>query len=500
MATLKRPEFKAHYDNFINGKWTAPVQGKYFDNISPIDGKMFTKVAHSTKEDLELAVNAADKAFESWSKTSATERSLIINKIADRIEANLEYLAIVETIDNGKPVRETINADIPLAIDHFRYFAGVIRAEEGSVVELDNQTVSMIVYEPIGVVAQIIPWNFPILMAVWKLAPALAAGCCVVLKPAESTPTSILVLMELIGDLIPNGVVNVVNGFGAELGRSLVTNPKVSKAAFTGSTATGRLVMQYATENIIPVTLELGGKSPNIFFPSVMDDDDEFLDKAIEGAVLFAFNQGEVCTCPSRILVHESIYEKFMQRVIERTNAIKKGNPLDPDVMMGAQASKIQKDKILSYLKLGKEEGAELLAGGEVENLGGELSEGYYIQPTIFKGHNKMRIFQEEIFGPVVSVTTFKTTEEAIELANDTFYGLGAGVWTRDAHELYQVPRAIKAGRVWVNCYHAYPAGAPFGGYKQSGIGRENHKMMLGHYRQVKNMLISYNKNKLGFF
>jgi aldehyde dehydrogenase len=500
MATLKRPEFKAHYDNFIDGKWTAPVLGRYFDNISPVDGKVFTKVAHSSKEDLELAVNAAHNAFATWSRTSATERSIILNKIADRLEANLEYLAIVETIDNGKAVRESLNADLPLAIDHFRYFAGVIRAEEGSVVELNESTVSMIVYEPIGVVAQIIPWNFPILMAVWKLAPALASGCCVVLKPAESTPTSILVLMELIADLIPNGVINIINGFGAELGRALVTNPKVAKAAFTGSTATGRLVMQYATENIIPVTLELGGKSPNIFFPSVMDKDDEFLDKAVEGAVLFALNQGEVCTCPSRILVHESIYEKFMQRVVERTNSIKIGNPLDTDVMMGAQASRIQKEKIISYLKLGKEEGAEILAGGDVQNLEGELSEGYYIQPTIFKGHNKMRIFQEEIFGPVVSVTTFKTTEEAIEIANDTLYGLGAGVWTRDAHELYQVPRAIKAGRVWVNCFHDYPAGAPFGGYKQSGIGRENHKMMLGHYRQEKNMLISYSKNKLGFF
>jgi aldehyde dehydrogenase len=500
MATLKRPAFKAHYENFIDGKWTAPVHGRYFDNISPTDGKVFTKVAHSSKEDLELAVDAAHRAFATWSKTSATERSIILNKIADRLEANLEYLAIVETIDNGKAVRETLNADLPLAIDHFRYFASVIRAEEGSVVELNEHTVSMIVFEPIGVVAQIIPWNFPILMAVWKLAPALASGCCVVLKPAESTPTSILILMELIADLVPNGVINVVNGFGAELGRELVTNPKVAKAAFTGSTATGRLVMQYATENIIPVTLELGGKSPNVFFPSVMDSDDEFLDKAIEGAVLFALNQGEVCTCPSRILVHESIADEFLKRVVERTNAIKMGNPLDTDVMMGAQASVIQMDKIISYLKLGKEEGAEVLAGGDVQNLGGELSEGYYIQPTIFKGHNKMRIFQEEIFGPVVSVTTFKTTEEAIEIANDTLYGLGAGVWTRDAHELYQVPRAIQAGRVWVNCYHDYPAGAPFGGYKQSGIGRENHKMMLSHYRQEKNMLINYNKNKLGFF
>lgn len=499
MSTNK-PQFKEKYDNYINGKWTAPVQGKYFDNISPIDGKVFTKAAHSTVEDLNLAVDAAHEAFKTWGKTSATERSIILNKIADRIEENLQYIAAVETIDNGKAIRETLNADIPLAIDHFRYFAGVIRAEEGSHTELDQDTVSLIVHEPIGVVAQIIPWNFPILMAVWKLAPALAAGCTVVLKPAESTPTSIMVLMELIEDLVPAGVINIVNGFGAELGRALVTNPKVNKAAFTGSTATGRLVMQYATENIIPVTLELGGKSPNIFFNSVMDEDDAFLDKAIEGAVLFAFNQGEICTCPSRLLIQEDIYDKFIAKVIARVEAIKVGNPLDGTVMMGAQASKIQFEKISSYLKLGKEEGAEVLTGGEPNHLEGDLAGGYYIKPTLFKGHNKMRIFQEEIFGPVLAVTTFKTVEEAIEIANDTLYGLGAGVWTRDAHELYQVPRAIQAGRVWVNQYHAYPAGAPFGGYKQSGIGRENHKMMLGHYRQSKNMLISYNKNKLGFF
>jgi aldehyde dehydrogenase len=497
---VARPELKTHYDNFINGKWTAPSTGQYFEVISPIDGKVMSKAAHSGKMDVEMAVNAAHEAFKSWSLTSATERSIILNKIADRMEANLPYLAAVETMDNGKAVRETMAADMPLAIDHFRYFAGVIRAEEGSITELDKDTVSIIVNEPLGVIAQIIPWNFPILMAVWKLAPALAAGNCVVLKPAESTPISILVLMELIEDLIPAGVINIVNGFGAELGRTLVTNPKVSKAAFTGSTTTGRLVMQYATENIIPVTLELGGKSPNIILPSVMEADDAFLDKAIEGVVLFALNQGEVCTCPSRLLVHESIYDAFIERVLERVAAIKMGNPLDPTVMMGAQASQIQKDKILSYIKLGKEEGATLLCGGEVNHLGGDLEGGYYIQPTLFKGHNKMRIFQEEIFGPVLAVTTFKTTEEAIEIANDTLYGLGAGVWTRDAHELYQVPRAIKAGRVWVNQYHAYPAGAPFGGYKQSGIGRENHKMMLGHYRQTKNMLISYNKNKLGFF
>jgi aldehyde dehydrogenase len=500
MSAIKRPSFKEHYDNYIGGKFVAPVQGKYFDNISPLDGKAFTKAAHSTKEDLDLAVDAAAKAFETWSKTSATERSIILNKIADRMEENLEYISAVETIDNGKAVRETLNADIPLAIDHFRYFAGVIRAEEGSLSELDANTVSLIVNEPIGVVAQIIPWNFPILMAVWKLAPALAAGCTVVLKPAESTPTSILVLMELIGDLIPDGVINVVNGFGSELGRALVTNPKVAKAAFTGSTATGRMVMQYATENIIPVTLELGGKSPNVFFNSVMDHDDAYLDKAIEGAVLFALNQGEICTCPSRILVQEDIADKFLERVVERVNQIKVGDPLDPTVMMGAQASKIQYDKIMSYIKLGQEEGAELLAGGEANQVGSGFEEGYYIKPTVFKGHNKMRIFQEEIFGPVVSVTTFKDEKEAIEIANDTIYGLGAGVWTRDAHQLYMVPRAIQAGRVWVNQYHSYPAGAPFGGYKQSGIGRENHKMMLDYYRQTKNMLISYSKEKLGFF
>lgn len=499
-TTLAWPKFKEKYDNYINGKWTPPVQGKYFDNISPLTGKAFTKAAHSTPEDITLAVDAAHEAFKTWGKTSATERSIILNKIADRIEQNLEYIATVETIDNGKAVRETLNADIPLAIDHFRYFAGVIRAEEGSLSELDQNTVSLIVNEPIGVVAQIIPWNFPILMAVWKLAPALAAGCTVILKPAESTPTSIMVLMELIGDLLPPGVINVVNGFGAELGRPLVTNKKVAKAAFTGSTATGRMVMQYATENIIPVTLELGGKSPNVFFNSVMDADDEYLDKAIEGAVLFALNQGEICTCPSRLLIQEDIYDKFIARVIERVEAIKMGNPLDTTTMMGAQASKIQFDKISSYLKLGKEEGAELLTGGETKQLDGDLAGGYYIQPTLFKGHNKMRIFQEEIFGPVLAVTTFKTVEEAIEIANDTLYGLGAGVWTRDAHELYQVPRAIQAGRVWVNQYHSYPAGAPFGGYKQSGIGRENHKMMLDYYRQTKNMLISYDKKKLGFF
>lgn len=495
-----RPKLKPHYDNYINGKWTPPASGKYFDVITPLDGTVMTKAAHSNGDDLDLAVNAAYEAFKTWSKTSATERSIILNKIADRMEANLEKIAVADTYDNGKAIRETLNADTPLAIDHFRYFASVIRAEEGSLTELNEKTVSLIVHEPIGVVAQIIPWNFPILMAIWKLAPALAAGNCVVLKPAESTPISILVLMEIIGDLLPPGVVNVVNGFGAELGQKLVTNPKVSKAAFTGSTATGRLVMQYATENIIPVTLELGGKSPNVFFESVMDADDDFLDKAVEGAVLFALNQGEICTCPSRLLIQESIYDKFIKRVIDRVNKIKMGNPLDTKTMMGAQASKIQYEKILNYIKLGKEEGAEVLTGGEANLLGGTEKGGYYIKPTLLKGHNKMRIFQEEIFGPVLAVTTFKDEAEAIAIANDTIYGLGAGVWTRDAHQLYQIPRAIQAGRVWVNNYHNYPAGAPFGGYKLSGIGRENHKMMLDYYRQAKNMLISYDKKSMGFF
>jgi aldehyde dehydrogenase len=495
-----RPEFKEKYGNYIGGKFVEPVGGEYFENVSPIDGKVFTKAARSGKADIELALDAAHEAFKTWGKTSATLRSNILFKIAARIEENLEYLAVVEAIDNGKAIRETRLADLPLVIDHFRYFGGVIRAEEGGISEHDENTLCINLHEPLGVVGQIIPWNFPLLMATWKIAPALAAGCTIVVKPAEQTPTSIMILMELIGDLLPPGVLNIVTGFGPEAGKPLASSPRVAKVSFTGETTTGRLIMQYASENLIPVTMELGGKSPNIFFPSVADADDEFYDKAIEGAVMFALNQGEVCTCPSRILIHESIYEKFIGRVIERVKAIKLGHPLDGSTMMGAQASNDQFEKILSYLKIGKEEGAEVLVGGEENTLENELSDGYYIKPTLFKGHNKMRIFQEEIFGPVACVTTFKTTEEAIAIANDTLYGLGAGVWTRDAHEIYQVPRAIQAGRVWVNNYHAYPAHAPFGGYKKSGFGRENHKMMLGYYRQTKNMLISYDKNKLGFF
>jgi len=496
---LTPPQFKSSYDNFIGGKWTPPVRGEYFENISPVDGKAFTEVARSTSEDVELALDAAHAAAPHWNHTSATERSNILLKIADVMEQNLELLAKVETWDNGKPLRETMAADLPLAIDHFRYFAGVIRSEEGSVAELDSTTVSLNIPEPLGVVAQIIPWNFPLLMAAWKLAPALAAGNCVILKPAEQTPVGILVWMELIQHLLPAGVLNIVNGFGIEAGKPLASSPRIAKVAFTGETSTGRLIMQYASQNIIPVTLELGGKSPNIFFKSIMDADDEFFDKCLEGAVMFALNQGEVCTCPSRILVDESIYDAFIARVIERTNSIKLGHPLDPETMMGAQASNDQYEKILNYIEIGREEGAEVLCGGKAAYNDG-LAGGYYIQPTILKGNNKMRVFQEEIFGPVVCVTTFKTEAEALEIANDTLYGLGAGVWTRDMHQAYQVSRAIQAGRVWVNCYHAYPAHAPFGGYKKSGIGRETHKMMLDHYRQTKNMLISYSKSKLGFF
>ncbi len=496
---IERPQFKDTYDNFIGGKWEKPVKGEYFESISPVDGNSFTKVARSTKEDVDKALDAAWEAAKTWNRTSATERSNVLLKIADIIEANIETLARAETWDNGKPIRETTNADLPLAVDHFRYFAGVIRAEEGGASELDENTVSLNIWEPLGVVGQIIPWNFPILMAAWKLAPALAAGNCVILKPAEQTPVGIIILAELIQDVVPDGVLNIINGFGLEAGKPLASSSRINKIAFTGETTTGQMIMQYASKNIIPVTLELGGKSPNIFFKSVMDQDDDFLDKAIEGAVLFAFNQGEVCTCPSRILVEESIFDEFMERVVERTKAIKIGHPLDPETMMGAQASNDQYEKILNYLDIGKEEGCEVLTGGESAYNEG-LEGGYYIKPTIFKGNNKMRVFQEEIFGPVVCVTSFKNEADAIEIANDTLYGLGAGVWTRDMHQAYQISREVKAGRVWVNNYHAYPAHAPFGGYKKSGIGRENHKMMLDHYRQTKNMLISYDKKKLGFF
>ncbi|MFT6591107.1 MAG: aldehyde dehydrogenase [Rhodoferax sp.] len=492
--------FKTHYDNFIGGKFIAPAKGDYFDVITPITGKPFTKAARSSAEDVELALDAAHAAADAWGKTTPTERSNTLLKIADRIEANLELLAYAETVDNGKAIRETLNADIPLTVDHFRYFAGCIRAQEGGLSDLDGDTVAYHFHEPLGVVGQIIPWNFPILMAAWKLAPAIAAGNCVVLKPAESTPISILILAELINDLLPPGVLNIVNGYGREAGMPLATSKRIAKIAFTGSTSTGRVIAQAAANNLIPATLELGGKSPNIFFADIMDKDDSFLDKAIEGMVMFAFNQGEVCTCPSRALIQESIYDRFMERCLARIKAIKHGNPLDTDTMMGAQASKEQMTKIMSYLDLGRQEGAEVLIGGEQAHLGGDLAGGYYVQPTLFKGHNKMRIFQEEIFGPVLAVTTFKDEADALAIANDTLYGLGAGVWSRNGNVAYRMGRAIKAGRVWTNCYHAYPAHAAFGGYKESGVGRENHKMMLNHYQQTKNLLVSYSESKLGFF
>jgi len=489
--------FKAQYENFIGGQWVPPVKGVYFDNISPVDGKSFTRIPRSSAEDIELALDAAHKAKKEWNKSSPTTRSNLLLKIADRMEANLEMLAVAETWDNGKPVRETLAADIPLAIDHFRYFAGCIRAQEGGISEIDEDTIAYHFHEPLGVVGQIIPWNFPILMAAWKLAPALAAGNCVVIKPAEQTPVGILLVAELIQDLLPAGVLNIVNGYGAEVGQPLATNPRIAKIAFTGSTQVGQLIMRYATENIIPVTLELGGKSPNLFFADVMDQDDDFLDKTLEGFAMFALNQGEVCTCPSRALIQESIADRFMEKAIERVKRIKLGHPLDTETMVGAQASLEQQQKILRCIDTGRQEGAEVLLGGHDRK---EVGNGYYIEPTIFKGHNNMQVFQEEIFGPVLSVTTFKDFDEAIQIANDTMYGLGAGVWSRSTHTAYRAGRAIEAGRVWTNCYHIYPAHAAFGGYKKSGVGRENHRMMLDHYQQTKNLLVSYSTKAMGFF
>ena len=491
---------RERYDNYIGGKWIAPVDGRYFDNPSPVTGKKLCEVPRSSAADIELALDAAHKAKDAWGKTSVTERAKVLNRIADKLEQKLDLVAMIETLDNGKPIRESTLADLPLAVDHFRYFAGVIRAQEGSLSEIDNDTVAYHFREPLGVVGQIIPWNFPLLMATWKLAPALAAGNCVVLKPAEQTPLSILVLMELLGDIVPPGVINVVNGFGLEAGKPLAQSKRIAKIAFTGETTTGRLIMQYASDNIIPVTLELGGKSPNIFFADVMNQDDDFFDKCLEGFAMFALNQGEVCTCPSRALVDAKIYDKFMDRAIARVKKIKQGHPLDMSTMLGAQASNDQLEKILSYFDIGRQEGAKVLTGGKRADLGGEIGEGYYVEPTVLEGHNKMRVFQEEIFGPVVSVVKFDGEEEALSIANDTLYGLGAGVWTRDGTRAYRFGRAIQAGRVWTNCYHLYPAHATFGGYKQSGIGRENHLKMLDHYQQTKNILVSYSPKALGFF
>ncbi|GAA1186166.1 aldehyde dehydrogenase [Nesterenkonia xinjiangensis] len=492
--------FKARYENWIGGEWVAPVKGRYFENPSPVTGKTFTEIAQSDAEDIELALDAAHQAAPGWGRTSAAQRALVLHRIADRIEENLEMLAVAETWDNGKPVRECLAADLPLAVDHFRYFASAIRAQEGGISEIDGDTVAYHFHEPLGVVGQIIPWNFPLLMATWKLAPALAAGNTVVLKPAEQTPTSILVLSELIADLLPAGVLNVVNGFGAEAGAPLASSPRIRKIAFTGETTTGRLIMQYASQNLIPVTLELGGKSPNIFFSDVAREKDAFYEKALEGFTMFALNQGEVCTCPSRALIDETIMDGFLADAVERTKKVVQGDPLDTSTMIGAQASNDQLEKILSYIDIGKQEGAEVLLGGEQVDLGGDLSGGYYVQPTIFRGSNSMRIFQEEIFGPVVSVTGFSGYQDAMDIANDTLYGLGAGVWSRDGATAYRAGREIQAGRVWTNCYHQYPAHAAFGGYKQSGIGRENHAMMLGHYQQTKNLLVSYSEGAAGLF
>jgi len=501
LETLHRQgRFQSRYENFIGGKWLPPAKGKYFTDKSPINCEPLAEIAKSSPEDIETALDAAHSVREAWGHTSPAARAAILLKIADKMEENLELLALAETLDNGKPIRETRAADVPLAIDHFRYFASCIRAEEGALGELDNDTVAYHFKEPLGVVGQIIPWNFPLLMAAWKLAPAVGAGNCTVIKPASNTPLSLLFLMQLIGDLLPPGVINVVTGPGGEIGKALATNSRIAKIAFTGETTTGRLIMQYASEPIIPQTLELGGKSPNIFFADVMDHDDDFLDKALEGFTLFAFNKGEVCTCPSRVLIQDSIFDKFLDLAVKRVEKIKMGNPLEPTTMMGAQASYDQLTKIMEYIKVGKAEGARCVTGGEQAHLGGDLEKGYYIKPTVFVGHNKMRIFQEEIFGPVLSVTKFTTLEEAIEIGNDTVYGLGAGVWSRNGANAYRVGRGIKAGRVWTNCYHLYPAGAAFGGYKQSGFGRETHKIILEHYQQTKNLLVSYSPKALGFF
>ena len=500
-ASAEHPiHLRKQYDNYIGGRWIAPASGEYFDNITPVTGEVLCGIARSNADDVNKALDAAHAARAAWGRTSTTERGRLLERIAQRIEDNLELLATVETWDNGKPIRETMAADLPLMVDHFRYFAGVIRAEEGTISEIDATTVAYHYNEPLGVVGLIIPWNFPLLMAAWKLAPALAAGNTVVLKPAEQTPLSILVFMGLIEDILPPGVLNIVNGFGLEAGKPLASSPRIKKIAFTGETTTGRLIMQYASQNLIPVTLELGGKSPNIFFEDVMREDDAFFDKSLEGFAMFALNQGEVCTCPSRALVQESIYDRFMEKALKRVEAIRQGSPLDKNTMIGAQASSEQLEKILSYMDIGRQEGAKVLTGGKRADMPGDLAGGFYVQPTVFEGNNKMRIFQEEIFGPVVSVTTFKTEDEALEIANDTLYGLGAGVWTRDMNRAFNFGRGIEAGRVWTNCYHLYPAHAAFGGYKQSGIGRENHKMMIHHYQQTKNVLVSYSPNKLGFF
>jgi len=499
-TAIAKPPFKARYGNYIGGEWVAPKDGDYLTNISPVNGAPLCEIPSSKAADVELALDAAHRIRREWGATSHTERALILLRVAERMEQNLEKLAIAETWDNGKPLRETMNADIPLAIDHFRYFAGCLRAQEGGISQIDETTVAYHFHEPLGVVAQIIPWNFPILMAAWKLAPALAAGNCVVLKPAETTPASILVLMEIIGDLFPPGVINVVNGLGREAGAALSRSNRIAKIAFTGSTATGRGIAHAAAELLIPATLELGGKSPNVFFADVMAEDDAFFDKALEGFTMFALNQGQVCSCPSRALVHESIADRFLERALERVKQIKQGNPLDLSTMMGAQNSRMQEDKILNYIRIGKEEGATLHTGGGRPDLGAAFNDGFYVQPTVFTGKNEMRIFQEEIFGPVLAVTTFRDEAEAMAIANDTPYGLGAGVWSRDANRCYRMGRGIEAGRVWINCYHAYPAHAAFGGYKESGVGRETHKMVLDHYQQTKNMLVSYSDNKLGFF
>jgi len=493
-------KFKSRFENYIGGEWIAPVQGLYFNNLSPVNGEILCEAPRSSQADIDLALDKCEDVMPTWSKSSVTERSNILLKIADRIEENIEELAVAETWENGKPIRESLNADLPLVIDQFRYFAGCVRAQESGMSEIDSNTLSYHLKEPVGIVGQIIPWNFPLLMAAWKLAPAIASGCCSILKPAEQTPCTVLILMSLIGDLLPPGVVNVVNGYGDEVGRALASSSRINKLAFTGSTEVGASILSCAAQSIIPCTVELGGKSPNIFMEDVMSQGESYINKAVEGVLMAFLNQGEVCTCPSRALIQSSIYDDLMDRVLDRANKIKQGNPLDTDTMVGAQVSSEQLDKVMGYMHVACNEGAKVLLGGQTATVPENLANGYYVQPTILEGKNSMQVFQEEIFGPTLAVTSFDSVEEALEIANDTVYGLGAGVWTRDMNQARFLAKGIEAGRIWVNCYHLYPAHTAFGGYKKSGVGRECHGMSLDNYQQTKSVVVSYDESPMGFF
>lgn len=483
------------YQLFIGGKWKDASDGGTFKTISPADGKVLAECAQATREDVDEAVKAAWKAFAAWKNTSVNERAAVLNRIADMIDANTENLAMVESLDNGKPIRETMAVDIPMAAQHFRYFAGCIMADEGSANILGTDTLSLILREPIGVVGQIVPWNFPFLMAAWKLAPVLASGCCTVFKPSSVTPLSVLELARLIQDVVPAGVFNVITGSGSRSGQYMLEHDGFRKLAFTGSTEVGRDVAMAAAKRLIPATLELGGKSANIFFE---DCDWEMAMDGLQMGILF--NQGQVCCAGSRVFVQESIYDKFVEEAVKRFNAVKVGMPWEKDTQMGAQINEHQVQHILEYIEIGKKEGARVACGGE-RAAEGDLAKGAFMQPTLLVDvDNHMRVAQEEIFGPVACVIKFRDEAEVIEMANDNPYGLGGAVWTRDINRAIRVARGIETGRMWVNTYNAIPEGAPFGGYKQSGIGRETHKIMLEHYTQMKNIMINLSELPTGFY